>query len=66
MSGIVAESGYIRVSLAELNGRVDRMEVRADRVARRRDLADSAVGQAPPRAIAGMNIGIGRDCTTPC
>jgi hypothetical protein len=35
MSGIVAESGYIRVSLAELNGRVDRMEVRADRADRR-------------------------------
>jgi hypothetical protein len=46
MSGIEAETGYIRISLAELNGRVDRMDVRLDRIERRLDLVDSPAGEA--------------------
>jgi hypothetical protein len=41
MSALEADSGYIRVSLAELNGRVDRIETRLDQIERRIDIADA-------------------------
>jgi hypothetical protein len=41
MSALESESGFIRVALGELNGRVDRIEGRLDRIERRLDLADA-------------------------
>lgn len=37
-----AEFGHVRVALAELNGRVDRIDKRLDRIERRLDLVDAA------------------------
>lgn len=40
MSALEAESGYVRVGLAELNSRLDRMDARLERIERRLDLTD--------------------------
>ena len=40
MSALEAESGYVRVGLAELNARMDRLDTRLDRIERRLDLTE--------------------------
>lgn len=40
VSGLEAEAGHTRVALAELNGRVDRVDSRLGRIERRLDLVD--------------------------
>jgi hypothetical protein len=42
MTGVEAEMGYVRMSLAELNGRMDRLDTRLDRIERRLDLVEDA------------------------
>jgi hypothetical protein len=43
VSGLEAEAGHVRIGLAEVNHRLDRMDGRLDRIGRRFDLAE-----APP------------------
>ncbi len=38
-----AESGHIRLALAEVNSRLDRTDKRLDRIEHRLDLADAAI-----------------------
>jgi hypothetical protein len=40
MSGVEADGGHTRVALAELNARVDRVDLGLDRIERRLDLVD--------------------------
>jgi uncharacterized protein YutD len=41
MSGLEAEAGYVRLGLAEVNSRLDRLDERVARIERRLDLADA-------------------------
>ena len=41
VSALEAEAGYVRVGLAEVNSRLDRMDRRIDRIERRLDLVDT-------------------------
>jgi tetrahydromethanopterin S-methyltransferase subunit G len=42
VSGLEADAGHTRVALAELNARVDRVDMRLERIERRLDLVDHA------------------------
>ena len=41
MSGLEAEAGHVRLGLAEVNSRLDRLDERVARIERRLDLADA-------------------------
>jgi uncharacterized protein YutD len=41
MSGLEAEARYVRLGLAEVNSRLDRLDERVARIERRLDLADA-------------------------
>jgi len=43
ITGLEAESGHVRLGLAEVNSRIDRMDTRLERIERRLDLVE-----APP------------------
>lgn len=40
VSGLEAEAGHVRVGLAEVNSRIDRLETRLERIERRLDLVE--------------------------
>jgi len=42
MTGVEAEIAYVRLGVAELNGRMDRLDARLDRIERRLDLTEDA------------------------
>ena len=42
-SAVAADLGYVRIGLAEVNGRPDRLDARIERVERRLDLTDAPV-----------------------
>jgi hypothetical protein len=42
MSALEAEAGYVRIGLAEVNARLDRLDARVGRIERRLELADAA------------------------
>ena len=44
MTALEIESGHVRVELAAVNNRVDRMEARVDRIERRLDLVEAPEG----------------------
>lgn len=46
VSGLEAEAGHVRVGLAEVNSRIDRLETRLERIERRLDLVEGPAWNA--------------------